>query len=148
MEKQCYICKCIFKVKPSHYDKRITCSKECYKKHCSNKKGDKSPNWKGGEQYHINGWKWVYCPNHPNAHKNMVAEHRLIMEKHLRRYLTSNEIVHHKDNNKLNNDILNLELTNKSEHMKIHMNDEKRKEKNRQGMYKVLNQRWGYEIGQ
>ena len=37
-------------------------------------------------------------------------EHRLVMERHLGRKLLPNETVHHRDGDKLNNDITNLEL--------------------------------------
>lgn len=47
-------------------------------------------------------------------------EHRYIMEKYLGRKLNRNEVVHHKDGNKLNNDINNLELMSLSEHSKRH----------------------------
>lgn len=49
-----------------------------------------------------------------------VYKHRVIMEKHLGRKLSSNEHVHHKDGNGLNNEIDNLEILNPREHMKKH----------------------------
>jgi hypothetical protein len=49
-----------------------------------------------------------------------IALHRWLMEQHLGRKLLSNEIIHHKDWNKLNNSLDNLELTTNSEHRKIH----------------------------
>ena len=58
-----------------------------------------------------NGYNVVYMPEHPRAFgRGYVYEHRRIIEKQLGRYLTSSEIVHHKDGNKLNNSVDNLEL--------------------------------------
>ena len=42
------------------------------------------------------------------------------MEEHLGRKLRSDEIVHHKDGNKLNNSIDNLELLTRAEHINLH----------------------------
>lgn len=46
--------------------------------------------------------------------------HRVLMEEHLGRKLNRNEVVHHIDHNKLNNDISNLELMDLNEHLKLH----------------------------
>lgn len=48
-------------------------------------------------------------------------EHRHIMEVHLGRSLTSNEVVHHIDENKHNNDLSNLVVMSRMEHTKMHM---------------------------
>lgn len=51
----------------------------------------------------------VYRPNHPKAMSNgYVYIHQLQAEKILGRYLYSNECVHHKDEDKLNNSLDNL----------------------------------------
>ena len=42
------------------------------------------------------------------------------MENHLGRLLDENEIVHHKDGNKKNNDVSNLEVMTASEHASCH----------------------------
>ena len=61
----------------------------------------------------------VYVPNHPFC--NYILEHRLVMEKHLERYLKEKEEVHHingvRDDNKIKNLIL---FKNHTEYMKFH----------------------------
>ena len=46
--------------------------------------------------------------------------HREVMEKSLGRKLDSSELVHHKDGNKQNNSIYNLEIKSKAEHINHH----------------------------
>lgn len=48
------------------------------------------------------------------------------MENHIQRLLTKQEIVHHKDGNKKNNNLSNLELMNKSTHNREHGLEKKR----------------------
>jgi len=83
-------------------------------------RGEKNQNWKGG-RYIAHGYVMVYCPNHPTCQRrksrsNYVFEHRLVMEKHLGRYLESHEIVHHVDGNKQNNSLENLRLFHTKQH--------------------------------
>ena len=81
--------------------------------------GKDSPHWKGGMTTEL-GYKLIYSPEHPNRdYKNRVRGHREIMEKHLGRYLTKEEVVHHINGNKDDNRIENLMLfANNSEHVK------------------------------
>lgn len=66
--------------------------------------------------------------DHPHRMKNnYVLYHRIVMENHLGRLLNSNEVVHHKDGNKFNNDISNLELLTVSEHTTMHQHLKGRK---------------------
>jgi hypothetical protein len=79
-------------------------------------KGDKSTNWNGGIKT-MQGYIRILSPNHPYvATDGYVPQHRLVMEQSLGRYLLPTEIVHHKDGNKSNNDISNLELISPANH--------------------------------
>lgn len=54
-------------------------------------------------------YKFIYMPSHPKASSNgCVYEHILIAEQKLGRYLKDNEVVHHIDRNKKNNNPDNL----------------------------------------
>lgn len=68
-------------------------------------------------------YNYALVPEHPKATKNgYVLEHRIVMENHLDRLLNSDEVVHHIDHNKKNNDISNLQVMNKLEHLRYHGN--------------------------
>lgn len=74
-------------------------------------------------------YKYIYSPGHPHAigtKKLYVAEHRLMMENYIGRYLRSAEVVHHVDENTLNNNIENLMLCTASAHSKLHSNNRRR----------------------
>lgn len=73
--------------------------------------GSKNYFWKGGRTKNAMGYIRIYSPNHPSSLHNYVLEHRLIMEKIIGRYLTRNEIVHHKNGIKDDNRPENLHLT-------------------------------------
>ena len=88
-------------------------------------KNSKNGNWKGGA-YICGGYVKVKVKSHPMADKrNYVLLHRLVMENHLGRYLKEDEYIHHKDGNKLNNDISNLELLYPEQHAKEHYAERK-----------------------
>src|SRR5690349_5551281 len=54
------------------------------------------------------GYRWLYV--NENGGKRARREHRVIMEKHLSRKLEPWELVHHKDGDKSNNYLDNLEV--------------------------------------
>ena len=85
------------------------------------KRGKETFRWKGKVLIDTNGYKSVYCPKHPYAGiSGRVKEERLVVKKYLGRYLTKDEIVHHKNKNKIDNRIENLEVMSKSAHSKLH----------------------------
>lgn len=77
-------------------------------------RGKRSFAWKGGKIKDANGYIHVWNPDHPNANigrrKAYVAEHRMVMSNHIGRKLRSDETVHHKNGNREDNRIENLEL--------------------------------------
>ena len=83
--------------------------------------GKNSSSWKGGKHINSQGYISIYNPTHPSCKNNKyVAEHRLIMEKNLGRFLNKNEQVHHINGNKSDNRIENLIVLTNSEHIKSH----------------------------
>lgn len=75
--------------------------------------GENASNWQGGKRrLGTEGvYVGIYMPEHPYAAKDgYIMEHRLVLEKSLGRYLTSEEIVHHKNGDKKDNRLENLEL--------------------------------------
>lgn len=79
-------------------------------------KGKKAFNYRNGKSKHA-GYILIFSPNHPyRGTNNYVFEHRLVMEKHLGRYLKPEEIVHHINGIKTDNRIKNLFLTTKKKH--------------------------------
>ena len=85
--------------------------------------GKKHPRWNGGKRIHQYGYIYIKAPeNHPNKHHDgYILEHRLVMEKHLGRYLEQKERIHHINENVQDNRIENLILfPNVSAHLAFH----------------------------
>lgn len=123
----------------------ISCGKKFEVRHCSPKRycsigciqrgnfAEKAAHWNGGIRTH-KGYILRYTPEHPYGIKmgntKYVKEHRLVMEKHIGRYLKKHEVVHHINGKKTDNRIENLRLFKcHSDHMKQELH--RRKGKNR-----------------
>jgi len=90
-----------------------------------NSKGQGNPNppkgklhhfWKGGV-VQKNGYKYIKVKSGKDGY---LAEHRKIIEEFLGRKLKKDELIHHIDGNRLNNNIENLILCSLKEHFVIH----------------------------
>lgn len=68
------------------------------------------------------GYIWEYCPDHPGCTlRGMVLQARLVMERHLGRFLSGQEVVHHRNGDKTDNHLDNLELLpSQSKHIEYH----------------------------
>lgn len=98
------------------------CCKKCYKYY---RKGKKVGNIV--DKVFISGYWYIYSPYHPHAtKKGYVAEHRLVAEKTIGRFLRDDEVVHHINENKLDNTPENLLVLTQSEHIRLHANKRKR----------------------
>ena len=89
--------------------------------------GEKNSHWKGGIR-NYGGYVAVYMPEHPfcNKRNKTVYEHRLVMEQHLGRYLLSREVIHHKNGDKSDNRLENLELISDAiTHLRLHKEQRK-----------------------
>lgn len=90
-------------------------------------KGSKHPRWKGGVRRRSDGYVSIYSPKHPfRSTTGTVLEHRLVMEKHLGRYLTQKEVVHHKNGIKNDNRIENLAVMSAADHCRLHKGNNQR----------------------
>ena len=96
-------------------------------KHNHHVRGENNNHYRGYVITTYSGYRMLYRPNHPFCdNKGYVREQRLVMEEHLGRYLLPTEQVHHKNKNKQDNRIENLELmSNASVHTKRHMEEQR-----------------------
>jgi hypothetical protein len=88
-----------------------------YREKGANQTGDRHPLWKGGRHRRLNGYYSLWING------KLRLEHRVIMERALGRKLLSNEVVHHRDGDKANNSLENLELITRSIHTTHHLYD-------------------------
>ena len=96
-------------------------SKEGRENISNGKMGCKNPNWKRGQRKSC-GYFYILTKDHPGANGvGYVAQHRLVMEAHIGRYLAKEERIHHKNGIKCDNRLENLQLlTGIGENTAIH----------------------------
>lgn len=110
-EKTCPGCKELFLASPKWVNH---CSTICG--NSTNKQfGQKHWRWKGGRAEAASGYILI----RHNTRK-YVPEHRFLMEQLLGRKLTSNEVVHHINENKSDNRLENLQVLSRAEHASHH----------------------------
>lgn len=84
------------------------------------RKGAKSNHWKGGK-IERNGYVKLLLPDHPMADTlGYYPEHRYVIEQHLGRYLLPCEVVHHRNEQKGDNRLENLQLMYDHQHKSLH----------------------------
>ena len=68
------------------------------------------------------GYMYCYKPDHYCANSvGKVFEHTFVMSEFIGRKLHPNEVVHHKDRNRKNNNLDNLQLMTLAEHDRLHV---------------------------
>lgn len=97
---------------------------------------EKSNSWRGGRYIRKDGYVNVHIPDHPMATINgWVFEHIVVACKKLGRTLNTNEVVHHIDGDKTNNDPENLEIIKRSEHTRKHMGNPTHQQEGEKNFY-------------
>ena len=86
------------------------------------KKGQRPWNFKGEIVWR--GYVHILAPTHPcRSKQNYVRKHRLVVESFIGRYLTTEEKVHHLNDNKIDNEPNNLmAFSSESAHQRFHHN--------------------------
>ena len=68
----------------------------------------------------MDGYVLIKIPEHPKSFNGWYYEHRLVIEKNLDRILEDWETVHHINENKKDNRLINLFLCTRVQHNKAH----------------------------
>lgn len=97
---------------------RLNSVKRGYGYFCSHACSFRKYQWKGGRRIDDHGYVKIYDKN-----GRYRREHRVVMEQFIGRPLNPSEIIHHKNGDKTDNRIENLEITNKVAHSSHHIRE-------------------------
>lgn len=125
VERKCLVCQTPFRTYPSKIKigRGKYCSRKCSLTITAIKPKPETQFKKGQKPWNAKGWR--YCGRKQQyreiyiGNKKYRREHIIVMEKHLGRSLLPSEEIHHIDGNGLNNNLSNLQLMTKSEHLKL-----------------------------
>lgn len=118
---------CSNKCKPPTYGRRgkthsLEVRQKMSKAHTI-RKGENHPSWKGGKRISNHGYIHIYSPCHPSCNaNNCIAEHRLVIEKQIGRYLDPEEVVHHRGKKDDNRPHMLMAFINNAVHTRFHGN--------------------------
>ena len=85
------------------------------------KRGKDHHSWKGGKYTLPEGYILVYRPGHPLSRSSgYIMEHRLIAAEKWGIFAVKGMVVHHRNGDRADNRIENLEIVTNSDHMRMH----------------------------
>lgn len=139
---ECPVCGITFFEHKSRAGWRRFCSNECRNKSpeyrdelAERNKGAGNAMWAGGVSCTSDGYITESAPDHPFASSGRVLQHRLVVERHLlsanpdskalvqignNKYLDPQLVVHHKNLDRKDNRIENLQVMTNSDHQALH----------------------------
>lgn len=124
--RPCEVCNTSFKVRPSEVRKAVArgnqpprfCSVACQH---STYVGEGNPKWRGGTYRDADGYVYELAVDHPHANRaGYVRQHRLVVERVIGRFLTREEVVHHRNHVRDDNRPENLELMADGSSHRVH----------------------------
>lgn len=104
--------------------------------------GNFNGHWKGGKKVDNFGYTLIWVPVKERKGRKTcyMREHRILMERKLKRKLKFNELVHHKNHNIKDNRLSNLEVISRSKHSKFHNSKHGKDSARKHGIFSSLRQ--------